>query len=282
MTKERSTESVWVSRIQTVLFVALCIYGANLCAQLIWFLAAPADQSVLYTNSAGIAEVRERSISRPIGRYNLFGKPGESTEKKEVPVTAPKTRLRLVLQGVVTADENNTSGAIIEEIGKSTDYYKIGDKVAGSATLEEVYSDRVILERSGRYETLSFDEAAAAAKGVKTVKSVPKVAKRRGSIDSPEQFLTEATRRLNKNPKQALASVGLALSDEGGYVYQGNNSMLSGLNLQKGDVLMSVNGHTLGNLKQDKDVMQSLYEQGNVEVEVVRDGASFYVNYPLR
>jgi general secretion pathway protein C len=45
---------------------------------------------------------------------------------------------------------------------------------------------------------------------------------------------------------------------------------------------MSVNGHTLGNLKQDKDVMQSLYEQGNVEVEVVRDGASFYVNYPLR
>jgi general secretion pathway protein C len=58
--------------------------------------------------------------------------------------------------------------------------------------------------------------------------------------------------------------------------------MLSGLNLQKGDVLMSVNGHTLGNLKQDKDVMQSLYEQGNVEVEVVRDGASFYVNYPLR
>jgi len=38
----------------------------------------------------------------------------------------------------------------------------------------------------------------------------------------------------------------------------------------------------LGDVKKDKNLMKSLYEQGNLEVEVVRDGASFYINYPLR
>ena len=38
---------------------------------------------------------------------------------------------------------------------------------------------------------------------------------------------------------------------------------------------------TLGDIEQDKEMMSTIYQQGSIEVEVVRDGASFFVNYPL-
>ena len=47
-------------------------------------------------------------------------------------------------------------------------------------------------------------------------------------------------------------------------------------------MIRSVNGHTLGDVNKDKEMMREIYQQGSVEVEVVRDGASFFVNYPLR
>jgi general secretion pathway protein C len=157
----------------------------------------------------------------------------------------------------------------------------------GNASLEEVYEDRVLLRRNGRLETLSFDEKGLDAESLITRQEKPKpiqntsVSNNDVIVKTPEQFIDEATRQISENPEQALKSVGLNASSDG-YVYQGGNPMLSGLNLKKGDVIRSVNGHALGDVKKDKNLMKSLYEQGNLEVEVVRDGASFYINYPLR
>jgi general secretion pathway protein C len=136
-------------------------------------------------------------------------------------------------------------------------------------------------------ETLSFDEKNLTGESAITKTVVAKKPQTQPanlpevSVKTPEQFIEEATRQISENPEQALQSVGLSASSDG-YVYQGGNPMLSGLNLKKGDVIRSVNGHTLGDIKKDKNLMKSLYEQGSLEVEVVRDGASFYINYPLR
>ena len=170
-------------------------------------------------------------------------------------------------------------------MGKGAEYYSIGSVLPGNATLEEVYKDRVLLRRNGRLETLSFNEKALDSESViaKTSKPKPSVNTQGNNlaVKTPEQFIDEATRQISENPELALKSVGLNASNDG-YVYQGGNPMLSGLNLKKGDVIRSVNGHTLGDVKKDKNLMKSLYEQGMLEVEVVRNGASFYINYPLR
>ncbi|MDX1452528.1 MAG: type II secretion system protein N [Oleiphilaceae bacterium] len=274
----------WIKRLQHLLGVVLTVYLAWCVSQVSWWMLAdkntlpltlPAQQNVASVES-GAQRVR------PLASYHLFGREGlAKVENKPVVQEAPKTRLRLSLKGVFTAEQGGESGAIVEEIGRSTDYYRLGDVLPGNATLEAVYDDRILLRRNGQLETLPFDEATGSKGSMVSVapKSQPRQQQR---IATPEQFLEEATEQLAQNPEAALKSVGLARSAEGGYVYQGNNPMLAGMNLKKGDIIRSVNGHTLGDVQKDRALMKSLYEQGSLEVEVVRDGASFYINYPLR
>ncbi|WP_369603031.1 hypothetical protein AAIA72_03620 [Hahella sp. SMD15-11] len=137
-----------------------------------------------------------------------------------------------------------------------------------------VFEDHVLLERNGVRESLYFSE---------TRDSGIQVAAARQPAVTPEKFLRQAQAELRKNPRQALASVGLAPNENGeGYVYQGNNPMLNAMNMQKGDVIRSVNGYVLGNIEEDQALLQQLYEQGNLQVEIERGGTTFTINYALR
>lgn len=284
-------ESKLIAITQHALICLLLIYLAFWVAKLLWFVLLPVSgDAVLVLPERQLVEQRNESIkAKQLASFHLFGEAGKRIEKpKDEPIVAPKTSLRLVLKGVFTAKDGGNSGAIVEEMGKSAEYYSLGAVLPGNATLEEVYEDRILLRRNGRLETLAFDEKNLSGESAITKTVVEKrptqvQASRQPEVEvkTPEQFIDEATRQLSDNPEQALNSVGLSASSEG-YVYQGGNPMLSGLNLKKGDVIRSVNGHNLGDIKKDKNLMKSLYEQGNLEVEVVRDGASFYINYPLR
>ncbi|KZY60121.1 hypothetical protein A3742_05850 [Oleiphilus sp. HI0071] len=272
--------SKWASRITFIGALALAVYLAALCARLVWFVLDEKQQAIPTRFSASNSDNSDgqRRVTRAIDRYHLFGEAGQVAVQSEKPKEAPKTKLRLILKGVFTGDEGGKSGAIIEEIGKSAEYYGIGDSLPGGVKLAEVYPDRVLLDRNGAYEALYFDESAQT--GVISEVVRPKRETSR-DIRTPEDFIEEATNRLSENPERALNSVGLGFAEEGGYVFKGNNPMLAGMNLQKGDVIRSVNGHTLGDIEQDKEMMSTIYQQGSIEVEVVRDGASFFVNYPL-
>ena len=283
-------ETKIINSAKHLLILVLLIYGAYLLAKLFWFVVVPVDghDILVLPSTALIEQKNENANVRQLSSFHLFGEAGKVVDKpKDQPIVAPKTNLRLLLKGVFTAKDGGTSGAIIEEMGKSADYYALGAVLPGNATLEDVYEDRVLLRRNGRLETLSFDEKDLDSESQITRQEKPRPSTNRMAsnndlnVKTPEQFIDEATRQISENPEQALKSVGLNASSQG-YVYQGGNPMLSGLNLKKGDVIRSVNGHTLGDVKKDKNLMKSLYEQGNLEVEVVRDGASFYINYPLR
>ncbi len=283
-------ETKLINTTTQLLLLVLLVYSAFLLAKLFWFILSPTHTSdVLVLPAKTLIEQKSEKMNvRLLSSFHLFGEAGKVINKpKDEPIVAPKTSLRLVLKGVFTAKQGGVSGAIIEELGKSAEYYALGGVLPGNATLEEVYEDRVLLRRNGRLETLAFDEKGLDAESQITKQERPKPVPSNASSDNdllvktPEQFIDEATRQISENPELALKSVGLNASSDG-YVYQGGNPMLSGLNLKKGDVIRSVNGHTLGDVKKDKNLMKDLYEQGNLEVEVVRDGASFYINYPLR
>ena len=280
MNSSAATTSTLLSKKLTRLCVVLfTIYVAYLCASLIWFVVEEPQPAMPISFSKDGDSSQARQVLRPVDRYHLFGRPGAAQVVAEAPKEAPKTRLRLLLKGVFTGEDGGRSGAIIEEIGKSAEYYKLGDSLPGNVKLAEVYADRVILDRAGNYEALFFEESSKASV-ISAVVSQPR--RKAGNVRTPEDFIEEATARLSENPEQALNSVGLGVSDGGGYVFKGNNPMLAGMNLKKGDVIRSVNGHTLGDVNKDKEMMREIYQQGSVEVEVVRDGASFFVNYPLR
>ncbi|TNC82756.1 MAG: general secretion pathway protein GspC [Oleiphilus sp.] len=289
MTEKVNTQSKQSDRIlgliQGLLLLAFTVYLAWLTAHLAWYFVADQESAAMVLGETSMMPAAKQNVRHAqLPAFHLFG---EENKKPKVvsdqPKEAPKTRLRLLLKGVFTGDSGGESGAIIEELGRrSAEYYRLGDKVPGNATLEEVYSDRVLLRRAGKLETLAFDEVADKGSSIAASSRPRQITPDPEVIETPEEFIAEATRRLAEDPERALKSVGLAPGEGGGYVYQGRNPMLAGMNLEKGDVIMSVNGHTLGDVQRDKELMKSLYEQGSLEVEVVRDGASFYVNYPLR
>jgi general secretion pathway protein C len=286
---ELKVEQKIIAKLQAGMLACLVVYAAYLCAQFTWFsVATSVDEPMILTQMSSVVQKEAAGHEDKLAQFHLFGEVGVTTVQKiDAPIVAPKTRLRLILKGVFTAEQGGASGAIVEEIGKSSEYYGLGDSLPGNAVLEEVYSDRILLRRNGKLETLSFVDKVD--KGQSIIAKAPTKAKpfpkrpmeRKERIKSPEQFIEEATDQIARDPEKALTSVGLTPS-ESGYVYQGGNPMLSGLNLQKGDVIRSVNGNLLGDIKKDKSLMKGLYEQGSLEVEVVRDGASFFINYPLR
>ncbi|UZE97431.1 type II secretion system protein N [Alkalimarinus alittae] len=270
----------------TLLLLCLVIYCSNLFAVLTWSVLEGGQSYVGTTRFVGTNSgqgTRESVDSSILLTQSLFGKEESSKSDQQVmdQVEAPKTKLQLQLKGVFTSERDSESSAIVAERGQKGEYFKIGDKLPGNAELVAVYSDRVLLKRNGRLETLSFEDAAKGDNGFAKVET----STRRRPVTSPQQFVDIAEKRLIESPSTALASVGLKPVQEGtasGYVYDGKNPMLAGMNLKPGDVVRSVNGNLLGDINKDRALLKQLYQEGSLEVEVERDGTSFYINYPLR
>lgn len=269
-----------------LLLVGFVIYGASLLAQLTWVLIS-ADQggfsgAASWSPTSDMGKQSSSRDSSVLLTISLFGSEDAAAAPQQLmeSVNAPKTGLQLQLNGVFISERGSESSAIVSEKGKSGEYFKVGDKLPGNAELVAVYTDRILLKRNGRLETLSFDNSAKNGNAIAKVNSTSKSRR----VESPKQFVNIAEKRLAENPGTALASVGLKPVSEGqaeGYVYDGKNPMLARINLKPGDVVRSVNGFPLGDINKDKELLKQLYEQGNLEVEVERNGTSFFINYPL-
>ncbi|RMF13743.1 MAG: hypothetical protein D6758_12690 [Gammaproteobacteria bacterium] len=89
---------------------------------------------------------------------HLFGQPVKQVAEPVVPENLPETHLRLTLRGVADGTDNDIEGALIEGPDRRTDFYRTGESLPGGAVLRDIRSDSVVLDRSGRLETLSFPE----------------------------------------------------------------------------------------------------------------------------
>lgn len=213
-----------------------------------------------------------------LGQLDLFGTPPDNEPVSQaISQSAPKTNLQLVLEGVLVAAQPEDSGAIVSGNQGEAKYYKVGDTLPGQAKLVAVESHRILLKRNGKVEALPFaqdDETAIASNNS-------------GGINtnaSPGEIFRQASSELARNPQGALSSAGLQPVQPGtasGYVYNGSNPMLSALNLKKGDVILSINGHELGNIQQDRQLMAQWYQSGQLQIEVERNGAQFTINVPV-
>jgi len=110
----------------------------------------------------------------PLLARNLFGVAGERAVSRQT--TAPAavaTQLPLELRGVFVAGQGGGSAAIIAQRGRPGLLYAVGENVAGSATLEDVQPDHVILRRAGVNETLHFPKAGQGWTPQSTIDDVP-------------------------------------------------------------------------------------------------------------
>ena len=205
---------------------------------------------------------------------NLFGPEADQTTTvvPEV-VDAPETTLSLVLKGpvgMVGKEDEPPSNAIISSGGGEDKTYRVGQTIEGAdgATLHSVYSDRVLLNRNGRVETLRLPEELVASSSLVVTPALPQTSPQTGSLR--EALSENATRLADILRPVPHMQEGQVI---GFRVTPGRDrAAFEALGLQSGDVVTDINGTALDDVSQGLQVFQALGETTQANVTVLRDG----------
>ncbi|WED21924.1 type II secretion system protein GspC [Vibrio sp. JC009] len=269
----------YLSSVVTVLLVAS---SAWIAGQAIWF-GVEDDQSITLWKPQRVTGGRVEQPALDLTELknaNLFGVYSENALAPEVaaPVVqnAPKTRLNLVLVGAVASSQPENSLAVISNKGNQSTY-GVGEVIEGTrAKLKAVLIDRVIIDNSGRDETLMLE-------GIEYKKLTDNgrtsVRNSSDSGNSPVSKLEAIRAEITQNPQVLLQYIRLSQvrNKEGkisGYrVRPGKDRVLfESVGLKNGDIATHLNGEELTDPKTMSKVWQSLSELTEVNLTVERGG----------
>ncbi|KGD59993.1 hypothetical protein T9A_02949 [Alcanivorax jadensis T9] len=273
----------WSKPVRWLVAVLLVIALAFVLAQTFWLLWYGPNEPIpsnsktrLQVASAG----QTVSLSQSqVDSWQLFGSFEQVAPQSDKPTDAPETRLRLELLGVFQTADTEKASAIIAEKGKEGELYRIGDSIPGNASLEEVYPDRVILRRAGRLETLRWSDSSLG--GVSQVSRQPAVERE----PQQSQIAEGSEEDMQRQRKAIIGQLGLqpvAQGDNQGYQLgkRAPKQLISQVGLQSSDVILSVNGHSLGTEEGDMAALRSFQETRQASIVVQRGNQQFTVNYP--
>lgn len=214
---------------------------------------------------------------------HLFGIATVDPAAAEGPIEAPETPLNLTLRGVVASAGSRGVGAVIADASGKDSFYLVGSEIPGGVMLREVHPDRVILERNGRFETLTLPRAAL--NGAQTGASPPseeRFGQPEGSPSggSPEvgALLRGYREDLANNPDRMMGLVRTVPVVENGRqigyrIAPGEDkSLLSRFGLQAGDIVASVNGIPLDSPVNGLELFHDLTNAQQLSLQVLRNG----------
>ncbi|HMB73917.1 MAG TPA: type II secretion system protein GspC [Gammaproteobacteria bacterium] len=211
---------------------------------------------------------------------HLFGEPPDpAAESAAAPppdtqLDAPDTTLNLRLSGVVVRELNEESDAMIANGNQPDKRYTVGDTLegAGNTTLHHVYADRVLLNRSGRLETLRLpDEDDAGA-------SVRRAAAARPAASAPTLNTAPLRQVITQNATEITRVMRFAPHVDGGQIIGfrvtpgPEAEVFAGLGLEPGDVVTDINGIQLDDPSRGLQAFEALGESTMANVTILRDG----------
>ncbi len=94
----------------------------------------------------------------------------------------------LKLEGVLLANDNKDSSAIISSQNTESQIYKVGDDISSGLKLERVYHDRVVLNRSGILETLYLDWSVGAPSVAPSENATPEAAIENANLENVKEI----------------------------------------------------------------------------------------------
>ncbi|ABM26514.1 type II secretion system protein GspC [Shewanella putrefaciens] len=278
------------------------IVSLLLAAQITWKLvpthSSPSAWSPTATTvGSGAGQIDLTGLQQ----LGLFGKADAQSERPKVEVVeaitdAPKTSLSILLTGVVASTADQKGLAIIESSGIQ-ETYSLGDKIKGtSASLKEVYADRIIITNAGRYETLMLDglvytsqsavnQQLQQAKTSKVEQTVSRVDQRQNAEISQE--LAESRNELLADPSKITDYIAISPVRQGDAVvgYRLNPGKDVNLFRQAGfkanDLAKSINGYDLTVMTQALEMMSQLPELTEVSIMVEREGQLVEIMFSL-
>ena len=277
----QSDNTKWLIRAINLLLV---VWIASLLASLTWGLVTPQGNSQLENievTPASVVVDPNAQLIRQLPGWHLMGVASskQAPVVTSTPVDAPDTRLKLVLHGVFASEESGKARAINADPRGKEEHYAIGDSLPGNAELSEVYPDRVILQRNGRYETLRLPTDNKPGNTASSRNTSPSRPAARRSSSSPAQRLKAVRQNLKKRPRDLSNLVRATPKRDGkgrtiGYeLGPGRDpALFAQVGLQKGDVAIEINDIKLDNPANSARALKSAQSGETVSITVLRNG----------
>ncbi|NNC67236.1 MAG: type II secretion system protein GspC [Gammaproteobacteria bacterium] len=269
----------WVSIALAILILI------TLAKVIVGFFDSGSNKVITIPTTAATTNVKPQprvNHDRKIAQLHLMGKPAPASTTKQVE-NAPETTLNLKLLGVL-AGGKDYGYAIISSGGNKIKHYALGDDVPGGATLHAVFSDRVILERDIRMETLRLPRANAKGfnqkKPVNTTKAATTPQQTNASgAETNFETIGQFRQEIMKNPVRLTEFINAAPenNEDGKFIgYKltpsNNSDMFYQLGLQPGDVVININDILLDAPNKGPEAMQALSTATEVKMVVMREG----------
>ena len=254
-------------RVLTVIFVIAIAWQL---VQLTWLLLdrnKPEESVAIAPPPTNIAPRKSVNVQGIVDAH-LFGV--QQAAPAQDASTAPQTQMNLVLAGTWAAEDPSKGFAFIGESANAARMYGVGKSVRQGTVLHAVYSDRVILDTSGKLEALMLPRLSSAALSAQFAKPQPR--------PQANQF-TENLRRMAESNPSAFAEIVrpqpvFANGVQRGYrVYPGRNrQQFAKLGLQPGDLVLSINGTPLDDPQRGMEIFNTMGASDRVTVTVDRNG----------
>lgn len=255
--------------VTAVLVIAIAYQLATLTWTLVPGSTPTGAPTVQQSNGTNAQASRDFSA---LSDWHPFGEADQQTAPVIAAVVdAPDTTLSLVLKGILSIEDDASGGAIIQSGPGSERAYRGGQTIEGAdgAKLHSVYADRVLLDRSGRLETLRLPKELSNSAPIGIPAPMP-------------QASTGATGSL----REAIGANAARLSDilrPAPHIQEGkvvgfrvtpgrDSAAFEALGLRPNDVVTDINGTVLDDPSQGLQIFQSLGETTQANVTVLRDG----------
>ena len=215
-----------------------------------------------------------------IATSSLFAKPKPVESAAPPAPTANTSKLKLI---AVNESSSGMKMAIIEDGAKQAqDVFEVNEQVFNQARLTEIKTDRVLIDRAGKVETLLLSEKEPSVVAAKDGEEAP--AADQTDFTVPEEELSAALANLPQLLSQARAvpyfrngqSIGMRLfAIRAGSLYEK-------LGLKNGDIILSVNDNSLSDPAQALKLFEQLKTERSIGVKVERNSQLSDLHYSIR
>lgn len=261
---------------------ALAIVLAWQLARLVWLLVpAPAAGDAIVAPAGVVStapRTRDSADVQLVASAHLFGEASAAQATQQAPPTQPledlaETDLSLTLKGTIASARGGESIAIIADSRDEEKIYGLRDTVAAGTTLHAVYTDRVVLNRSGALEVLKLPKEFpnSAPRGRRSANTATRTSLAPPSTSSIQNVIAQNVTKLADVIRPTPYFVN---GQQQGYrVYPGRNRrQFAALGLRPGDLIKDIDGAALTDPQQAMQIFQSLGTAEQVSVTVERNG----------
>ena len=275
----------WIGRLAIgAASVAVVLSIANAAARVTWHAVGVTAGSPL--GQVATAATEAPKTAPDVELILAFAPFGKAVEEAEPESVVEETSLELVLHGVVLADAREDSIAYISGHRPTIEAYGVGDPIGSDVVLQEVLADRVVLDVAGRREVLSFPKRPEPGADLANVKAQMQAAAGGERVpaagSTPDEVIDFWRRRIAQNPGAVLDQLGLEATEDGYRIGVGAHPGVRRAGFKEGDLVASVNGKKVGDVESDRRLYDDIAASGRARVELIRDGRTIVMSFPLR